>query len=229
MSVPCVRESNAHRQDVPLRLDFRWSLGSWANTSRDAYCVADSLRGPLVLAPARKHGLVAVGVDRLRPRQDDSCIIQFQASVCRGIRLQESTWRRRRSLRTSRLLGPALFLLSSPYSVFIRCAFQGNNDRSRRTRMVFRRWLLLGLALIFTPAVFAGGPTGTITGTVTDPTGAVVRKARITVVNEATNAQRSAETNDDGDYTVALLPPGRYRVTTEMSGFRRSVFSDVPV
>src|SRR5579864_5728356 len=137
--------------------------------------------------------------------------------------------RRRRSLRTSRLLGPALFLLSSPYSVFIRCAFQGNNDRSRRTRMVFRRWLLLGLALILTPAVFAGGPTGTITGTVTDPTGAVVRKARITVVNEATNAQRDAETNGDGDYTVALLPAGRYRVTAENAGFRRSLFSDVAV
>src|SRR5579864_3176633 len=88
--------------------------------------------------------------------------------------------------------------------------------------------LLLG-GLFFATALFASGPTGTITGTVTDPSGAVVRKARITVLNEATNATRSAETNDDGDYTVALLPPGRYRVTTEMSGFRRSVFSDVPV
>ncbi|SPF37895.1 putative TonB-dependent receptor [Candidatus Sulfotelmatobacter kueseliae] len=95
-----------------------------------------------------------------------------------------------------------------------------------------RRWLLfssLGLVLILTTTVFASGPTGTITGTVTDPSGAVVPKARITVVNEATNAIRNAESNDDGDYTVALLPPGRYRVTAESAGFRKSIFSDVTV
>ncbi len=93
-----------------------------------------------------------------------------------------------------------------------------------------RRWLLPPLlGLLLTAAVFASGPTGTITGTVTDPSGAVVRKARITVLNEATNAVRDAETNDDGDFTAALLPPGRYRVTAESAGFRRSVFSDVTV
>jgi len=93
-----------------------------------------------------------------------------------------------------------------------------------------RRWLLLSLfGLFLTTTVFASGPTGTITGTVTDPSGAVVRKARITVLNEATNAVRDAETNDDGDYTVALLPPGRYQVTAESAGFRKSIFSDVPV
>ncbi len=95
-----------------------------------------------------------------------------------------------------------------------------------------RRWLLfssLGLVLILTTTVFASGPTGTITGTVMDPSGAVVPKARITVINEATNAIRDAESNDDGDYTVALLPPGRYRVTAESAGFRKSIFSDVTV
>jgi hypothetical protein len=57
----------------------------------------------------------------------------------------------------------------------------------------------------------------------------VVSKARITVLNEATNTVRDAETNDDGDFTVALLPPGRYRVTAESKGFRKSVFSEVTV
>lgn len=93
-----------------------------------------------------------------------------------------------------------------------------------------RRWLLLvWFALILTPALFASDPTGTITGTVTDASGAVVRKARITVLNESTNAIRDAETNDDGDYTVALLPTGRYQVTAESKGFRKSIFSDVTV
>jgi Carboxypeptidase regulatory-like domain/TonB dependent receptor/TonB-dependent Receptor Plug Domain len=95
--------------------------------------------------------------------------------------------------------------------------------------MARRWWLLPLLGLLLTAPVFASGPTGTITGTVTDPSGAIVRKARITVLNEATNATRDAETNDDGDFTVALLPPGRYRVTVESAGFRKSIFSDVTV
>lgn len=89
--------------------------------------------------------------------------------------------------------------------------------------------LLLLSGLFLTPALLASDPTGTITGTVTDPSGAVVRKARITVVNEATNSVRDAETNADGDFTIVLLPPGRYRVTAEGAGFRRSIFSDVAV
>ena len=95
--------------------------------------------------------------------------------------------------------------------------------------MARRRLLLPLLGLFLTAAVFASGPTGSITGTVTDPSGAVVPKARITVLNEATNAIRNAETNADGDFTVALLPPGRYRVMAENAGFRRSVLGDVTV
>jgi Carboxypeptidase regulatory-like domain len=81
--------------------------------------------------------------------------------------------------------------------------------------MALRGSMVLLLVFFVTLPVCAGGPTGTITGTVTDPSGAVVRNARITILNEATNALRNAESNDDGDFTVALLPPGRYRVTAE--------------
>ena len=95
--------------------------------------------------------------------------------------------------------------------------------------MALRGSMVLLLVFFVTLPVCAGGPTGTITGTVTDPSGAVVRNARITILNEATNALRNAESNDDGDFTVALLPPGRYRVTAESAGFRRSVFNDVTV
>jgi hypothetical protein len=95
--------------------------------------------------------------------------------------------------------------------------------------MALRGSMIFLLGLLTTPPVFASGPKGTITGTVTDPSGAVVRNARITILNEATNAVRDAETNDDGDFTVALLPPGRYRVAAESAGFRRSIFNDVTV
>jgi len=91
------------------------------------------------------------------------------------------------------------------------------------------RHLLLTLALesVLALALFATGPTGTIVGTVSDPTGAVVPKARITVRNQETSAKREVETNEDGDYTVPLLPPAVYRVSVEKAGFRRSFYSDV--
>src|SRR5579863_1451087 len=92
------------------------------------------------------------------------------------------------------------------------------------------RWFLIPVfTLILSSSLLASGPTGTITGTVTDPSGAVVRKARITVLHLSTNTLRVAETNDDGDFTAALLSPGRYQVTAESAGFRKSIFSDVVV
>lgn len=85
------------------------------------------------------------------------------------------------------------------------------------------------LGLVLTTPLLASDRTGTITGTATDASGAVVRKVLVTAVNRATNALRNAETNDDGDFTIALLPPGRYQVTAESTGFRKSIFSDVAV
>ena len=91
------------------------------------------------------------------------------------------------------------------------------------------RWFHVAFLFILCSALplFASGPTGTITGTITDPSGAVIPKARIIVHNEGTNATREATSNSDGDYTVALLPPGRYRVAVEGPGFRRSVIHGV--
>ena len=84
---------------------------------------------------------------------------------------------------------------------------------------------LLGSSLV--SSLLANDPTGTITGTVTDVSGGVIPKARVTVRNEATNAARDAVTNDDGDFTFALLPPGHYRVAVEKDGFRRTIHAEV--
>ena len=94
--------------------------------------------------------------------------------------------------------------------------------------MTPRRFLLSLLVALFSALpVSASGPTGTITGTIADPSGALIPKARVTVRNEGTNATREAQSNGDGDYTVALLPPGRYSVSVESKGFRRSVIHGV--
>ena len=70
---------------------------------------------------------------------------------------------------------------------------------------------------------------GTILGTVTDPSGAVVSEAKVTVRNVATGLERTTQTSADGSYAVPELPIGTYTVSIAQSGFRTSVIRDVVV
>jgi hypothetical protein len=63
--------------------------------------------------------------------------------------------------------------------------------------------------------------TGAISGTVTDPSGAVVSDANVTLVNEATRESQSAVTGATGSFQFPLLKPGRYVLTIQKAGFRR--------
>jgi hypothetical protein len=69
--------------------------------------------------------------------------------------------------------------------------------------------------------------TGTIRGTVTDATGAVVPGAKVTVTNEETGLTRSAATGSAGIYAFAELPVGSYSVRVENAGFKSEVRSNV--
>jgi hypothetical protein len=69
------------------------------------------------------------------------------------------------------------------------------------------------------------GATGTILGTVTDSTGAIVSDAAVTVTNTATNAKVRITSSSSGDYQASSLNPGSYSVSAEMSGFQKSVTS----
>src|SRR5688572_10361215 len=71
--------------------------------------------------------------------------------------------------------------------------------------------------------------TGEITGRVTDAGGLPVPGATISASSPATGFSRSAVTNPDGAYTIALLPPGRYTVSAELTGFRRAARENVEV
>ncbi len=94
--------------------------------------------------------------------------------------------------------------------------------------MLLRRLLLtLSLACAAVWPAIAVGPTGTIVGTVVDPSEAVIPKSQVTVRNQGTNAIRIVLTNDAGDFSVPLLPAGVYEVVAEKAGFRRSVYSNV--
>jgi hypothetical protein len=64
---------------------------------------------------------------------------------------------------------------------------------------------------------------GTLTGVVTDPSGAAVPSVQITAVHTATGASASTVTTDGGNYTLPSLIIGNYRVTAEAAGFKRAV------
>jgi len=61
----------------------------------------------------------------------------------------------------------------------------------------------------------------TLTGRVTDPSGAVVAGAKISAIEQATNTRYETVTNSDGLYTFPLLLQGTYRLTAEVKGFKK--------
>ena len=66
--------------------------------------------------------------------------------------------------------------------------------------------------------------TGTVQGTVTDPAGAAVTDATVTLTDTTTSTTRSASTNDTGRYIFANVPPGLYDVSVSKAGFRVTKF-----
>jgi len=83
-----------------------------------------------------------------------------------------------------------------------------------------RRTLSVGLTLLLLSVPAFAQTLGTITGEVKDSTGAVVPGATVTVVNKATNATRTTQSNAVGLYDFPALPPGTYTVSSELQGFK---------
>ncbi len=97
------------------------------------------------------------------------------------------------------------------------------------------RWLTraslasLVLLFFFTSLALAQRDLGTLTGTVSDPQGAVVPNAKVTITNDATNVSADTVTTDSGSYTRPALPPGTYTVTVEAPGFQKAEQKGVQV
>ena len=90
--------------------------------------------------------------------------------------------------------------------------------------------VILFLSVVLAPSLFAQtSGTGALRGTVTDSTGAVIPNAKVTVTSIATSQSRTATTDADGTYTIALLPPGSYRVRFEVEGFQTTEIPSVTV
>ena len=71
--------------------------------------------------------------------------------------------------------------------------------------------------------------SGTVVGTVTDPTGAAVPNASVQLTNVGTNASVTATTDNTGGYTFVNVAPGDYKVTVTASGFRTSTVQNLTV
>lgn len=90
--------------------------------------------------------------------------------------------------------------------------------------------LMLMLVLVFgevglAGAAFAQAITGTIVGTVMDPTGAVMADVDVVAKNADTGITYSTRTGSEGFFTLTKLPPGRYDVTVESKGFKTAISS----
>ncbi len=85
-------------------------------------------------------------------------------------------------------------------------------------------WMSLGVVLL---AGLAQAQTATVTGTISDSTGAVIPGTQVTITNVATGAVRAVSSNESGLYTVPLLPSGEYRISVEQQGFRPVVRSGI--
>src|SRR5256885_4826241 len=132
------------------------------------------------------------------------------------------------SLNIARINSTVSSLLNQ---LIARCSpMLDNNERERI--MNFRtasRFFLSGIFfLLISLALFAqSGNQGTMEGTVSDPSGAVVSGVQITATNTATGATFTISTGSDGLFRFPLLPVGTYEVSASREGFNRYIQKDV--
>ena len=85
------------------------------------------------------------------------------------------------------------------------------------------------LLSIFVFVVSSQTTTGSLSGTVTDPNGAIVIGATVILTNTGTGSQRTATTSSSGGFVFTALQPGNYSVTVEGAGFKKAVAPNVTV
>ena len=96
-------------------------------------------------------------------------------------------------------------------------------------KKVFMFVLALTLAVFATSAMAQSSTTGSIEGSITDPNGAAVKGATVTATSPNLITPQTATTGDDGRYLISALPPGKYKISVEASGFAKYEKGDVSV
>ena len=97
---------------------------------------------------------------------------------------------------------------------------------SRLTRPLLLICLIISTAfVVFSQSI----PTGSLAGTVKDPSGAYVANATVVVKNIGTNAEFTTQTSDNGTFTVPSLTQGVYTVTVSATGFKTTIAQNVKI
>jgi hypothetical protein len=121
--------------------------------------------------------------------------------------------------------------LAQEFNDSIIC-FVSSGENRMEAEFRFSKFQLLALLMLLFAATFAMGQgiaTGSISGTVVDPSNAVVSGAAITAQNVETGLSLTGQTNDSGYFTFRSLPPGTYKLTIEAKGFRKVQVSQTSV
>src|SRR6201981_4181777 len=85
------------------------------------------------------------------------------------------------------------------------------------------------LCSLWVPSALGQAVYGSILGTVTDPTGAAVNGAKVTVTSQTKNVSTDTTTNESGNYSVTHLIPDVYAIRVEGTGFKALQFKDIQV
>lgn len=89
--------------------------------------------------------------------------------------------------------------------------------------------VMLTVLLLSNFAVFAQDTRGSLTGVVSDQSGAAITAATVAVKNIATGEEFKAETNSQGVFIFASLPPGKYSASVEAAGFKRTEVTEITI
>ena len=92
---------------------------------------------------------------------------------------------------------------------------------------MFKQFCLWAIVSAWSVCAVLAQSTGTIQGIISDPTGAAIPKAAVTVKNMATGEDRSFTTDDSGFYAVPSLPAGRYSISVKASGMQATTVNDL--
>ena len=95
--------------------------------------------------------------------------------------------------------------------------------------MSFRALLIVALVIALSPLALGQTSRGTVTGTVTDPNGAVIAGAEVTLISGATKLTRTTTTNSEGLYRFEAVDPGPYSVKVNATGFGEVVNTGIEV
>src|ERR1700691_358333 len=95
--------------------------------------------------------------------------------------------------------------------------------------VVLKKLIYAVSIFLFVSAAFAQTDRGTITGTVSDPAGAVVPNAPVEAKNVATDAVYPTASSATGNYTIAQLPAGTYDLSVTVPGFKKYIRTGIIV